>query len=71
MGAQRDPSLVRGERNGNTKVTDLQVAALRARVAAGERPTTVGRSMGICASQSCRIANGQARRVTSGNASLE
>ena len=42
MGAQRNPSLVRGEHAPGAKLSADQVAAFRRRVAAGERPTCVG-----------------------------
>jgi hypothetical protein len=53
----------RGERQGSAKLTDEQVAEIRARYAAGEDPITrLAAEYGVGTSQIWRIVTGQSRR---------
>ena len=53
----------RGERQGSARLSDEQVAAIRARYAAGEAPITrLAREYGVGTSQIWRIVTGQSRQ---------
>jgi hypothetical protein len=55
----------RGERQGSAKLSDGQVAAIRARYVAGEAPITrLAWEYGVGTSQIWRIVTGQSRRPT-------
>lgn len=48
----------RGQRNGNAKLSDTDVVAVRARLALGESQMSIGRAFGVSGSAIGRIAHG-------------
>lgn len=54
--------IARGSRNGWAKLTEDDVAKIRARHKAGATGAAIARELGLCKSTTCRIINGSAWR---------